>query len=263
MTAVDTATALDPQASQGGDGRSRDVPWTLLVTPVLIVIGCVWLYWYYGQFDKIFQDERALRWDENLKRQLNAHLTITFWSTVFVVMIAVPLGVFLTRPRFRKIGAPLLGVATSGQAMPAFGLLILTFALLGRGLWPAIWALTFFTILPVLRNTMVGLDQVDASVIEAGRGMGLTKRQTLTQIELPLAVPVILAGVRTALVINVGTAALAYLIGGDGLGETIAAGLGLQRHLVLITGAVLTALVALGVDWIASLLERALRPKGL
>ena len=110
---------------------------------------------------------------------------------------------------------------------------------------------------------MVGLEQVDRSVIEAGRGMGLTKRQALRHIELPLAVPVILAGVRTALVITVGMAALAFLIGGGGLGETISAGLKLSRDLVLITGAVMTALVALTVDWIAALIEKTLRPKGL
>lgn len=93
--------------------------------------------------------------------------------------------------------------------------------------------------------------------------MGLTAGQVLRRVELPLAVPVILAGVRTALVITVGMAALAFLIGGGGLGVTINAGLGLSRDLVLITGAGLTALVALTVDWIAALVERALRPRGL
>jgi len=93
--------------------------------------------------------------------------------------------------------------------------------------------------------------------------MGLTNGQVLRQIELPLAVPVILAGVRTALVINVGMAALAYLIGGGGLGQTISAGIQLSRDLVVVTGAGLTALVALSIDWIAALIERALRPRGL
>ncbi|MBG7605759.1 MAG: ABC transporter permease [Actinobacteria bacterium] len=177
--------------------------------------------------------------------------------------MAVPLGILLTRPRYKRIGTPILGVATSAQAIPAFGLLVLAFAWLGRGPWTTIWALSLFTLLPVLRNTMVGLEQVERSVIEAGRGMGLTKRQALRQIELPLAVPVILAGVRTALVITVGMAALAYLIGGGGLGVTISAGLKLSRDLVLITGAGMTALVALSVDWIAALIEKTLRPHGL
>ena len=169
----------------------------------------------------------------------------------------------MTRPAYRRFGNPVLAVATSGQATPAFGLLILAYAWLGSGPWTAVWALGFFTILPVLRNTMVGLDQVNPSVIEAGRGMGLTRRQVLRQIELPLAVPVILAGIRTALIINVGMAALAFLIGGGGLGVTISTGLKLKRDVVLITGAGMTAIVALTVDWIAAIIERALRPRGL
>lgn len=235
----------------------------LFVTPIIVVLGSIALVVYYRSADKIFQDERSLDWGRNLRPQLEQHLSLTLWSTVFTIAIAVPLGILLTRPRYKRAGGPVLAVATSGQAIPAFGLLVLAFAWLGRGPWTTIWALTLFTILPVLRNTMVGIEQVDKSIIEAGRGMGLTKRQTLRQIEIPLAVPVILAGIRTALVINVGMAALAFLIGGGGLGATISAGLKLSRDLVLITGAVLTALVALAVDWVAALIEKALRPRGL
>jgi osmoprotectant transport system permease protein len=235
----------------------------LLVTPLIVIVGAIALYVHNQRADTIFQDERALDWDLNLRPQLEQHLSLTLWSTVFTVLIAVPLGVLLTRPTYKRAGSPILAVATSGQAIPAFGLLVLAFAWLGRGPWTTIWALTLFTLLPVLRNTMVGLEQVDENVIEAGRGMGLTKSQVLRQIELPLAVPVILAGVRTALVITVGMAALAFLIGGGGLGATISAGLKLSRDLVLITGAVMTALVALSVDWIAALIEKTLRPRGL
>lgn len=235
----------------------------LVVSPLIIVGGALFLYWNYQRSDKIFQDTRALDWSRNLRPQLEQHLSITLWSTLFTILIAVPLGVLLTRPGYKRLGGPILAVATSGQAIPAFGLLILAFAWLGRGPWTTIWALTLFTILPVLRNTIVGLEQVNRSVIESARGMGLTKGQTLRQIELPLAVPVILAGIRTALVINVGMAALAYLIGGGGLGATIGAGIQLRRDLVLITGAGMTALVALTVDWIAALIEKTLRPRGL
>jgi len=235
----------------------------LTVTPLIVLVGAAVLYFYVRGAGKIFQDERALDWDRNLRPQLEQHLAITMWSTLFTIVIAVPLGILLTRPRYKRAGAPILAVATSSQAIPAFGLLVLAFAWLGRGPWTTIWALSLFTLLPVLRNTMVGLEQVDQSVIEAGRGMGLTKRQTLRQVELPLAVPVVLAGVRTALVITVGMAALAYLVGGGGLGVTISAGLKLSRDLVLVTGAVMTALVALTIDWIAAVIERTLRPSGL
>ncbi len=235
----------------------------LFITPIIVIIGAIALYSYVQSADKIFQDERALDWNANLKPQLEQHLSITLWATLFTIVMAVPLGILLTRPKYKRVGSPILAIATSGQAIPAFGLLVLAFAWLGRGPWTTIWALSLFTLLPVLRNTMVGLEQVDKNVIEAGRGMGLTKRQALRQIELPLAIPVILAGVRTALVITVGMAALAYLIGGGGLGITISAGLKLSRDLVLITGAVMTALVALSVDWIAALIEKTLRPRGL
>lgn len=235
----------------------------LFVTPVVVVAGAVLLRLHYLSSDRSFADERALGWDRNLRPQLEQHISLTLWSTLFTILIAVPLGIFLTRPRYRRLSGPIVAVATSGQAVPAFGLLVLAFAWLGAGPWTAIWALVFFTILPVLRNTMVGLEQVDTSIIEAGRGMGLTGSQVLRQIELPLAVPIILAGVRTALVINVGMAALAYLIGGGGLGTTISAGIQLSRDLVVVTGAVLTALVALSVDWVAALIEKALRPRGL
>lgn len=235
----------------------------LMITPLIVLIGSAALYFYVHGADKIFQDERALDWHRNLRPQLEQHLSITMWSTLFTLAMALPLGVLLTRPRYKRAGMPILAVATSGQAIPAFGLLVLAFAWLGRGPWTTIWALSLFTLLPVLRNTMVGLEQVDQSVIEAGRGMGLSKGQVLRHIELPLAVPVILAGVRTALVITVGMAALAFLIGGGGLGATISAGLKLSRDLVLITGAAMTALVALTVDWIAALIEKTLRPAGL
>lgn len=235
----------------------------LILTPFIVIFGSISLYLYVQSYDMIFQDERALDWDRNLRPQLEQHLSLTMWSTLFTIVMAVPLGILLTRPKYKRAGTPILAVATSGQAIPAFGLLVLAFAWLGRGPWTTIWALSLFTLLPVLRNTMVGLEQVDKNVIEAGRGMGLTKRQALRRIELPLAVPVILAGVRTALVITVGMASLAYLIGGGGLGATISAGLKLSRDLVLITGAAMTALVALTVDWIAALIEKTLRPSGL
>lgn len=266
MTAAVDPTALAPstgpsQRRPGGGFVRGNLG--LILAPIGIALAALILWAYVSSADKIFQDTEALSWDDKLFPQLKEHLYLTFWSTFLVIAIAVPLGIFLTRPAFRRLGGPVLAIATSGQATPAFGLIVLSFAWLGRGSWTMIWALTLFTILPVLRNTMVGLDQVDSSVIEAGRGMGLTKRQALTRIELPLAVPVILAGVRTALVINVGMAALGFLIGGGGLGITISAGLKLSRDLVLFTGAALTAIVALTVDWIAAIVERVLRPRGL
>ena len=186
------------------------------------------------------------------------------WSTVCRrFLIAVPLGIVLTRPKYDASEPRFSPSPPPARPLPAYGLLISVPAWLGRGPWTVVWALTLFTILPVLRNTMVGLDQVDPSIIEAGRGMGLTKRQVLRQIELPLAVPVILAGVRTALIINVGMATLAFLIGGGGLGVTISSGLKLHGPGPDHRRGTLVAIIALTVDWIGAVAERCSAPKGL
>lgn len=259
-TATPIGAAVDADAPVGGAPRPA---WALLVTPIVLAALAALLWRYVGGAEKDFQETSALEWDTKLYPQLRAHLSLTLWSTWWVLLIAVPLGVLLTRPRFRRIGSPLLTVANSGQAIPAYGLFVIMFTWLGRGSSTAITALVVFTLLPVLRNTMIGLEQVNLAVVEAGRGMGMTRLQALRTIELPLAVPVILAGVRTALVINVGMASLAFLIGGGGLGVTINSGLKLSRDLVLFTGAAMTALLALSIDWVAAVIERVLRPRGL
>lgn len=234
----------------------------LIVTPVFFVImaSAVGAMWVYSDFDSTV--ERILS-TERLVDNVVAHISMTFWSTVLVVGVAVPLGIFITRPAYRRFAPPILAFANSGQAIPAFGLLVLFAGAFGTGQRTAIYAFTVFALLPVLRNTMVGLQQVDQSVIEAGRGMGLSKRQALFRIELPLSVPVILAGIRTALVINVGMATLGFLINAGGLGEPIGAGLQLRRdEAVFIAGGMVAAL-ALLVDFIAALAVRYLRPKGI
>lgn len=205
----------------------------------------------------------ALDWSTKLWPQTVEHLTIAFWATLLVIVIAVPLGVILTRPAYRKVAPYVLTVANAGQALPAYGLLILFLVLLGQGLSTVVWALVLYALLPVLRNTMVGLDNVDRATIEAGRGMGMTRWQALTRIELPLSVPVIIAGVRTATIINIGMATLAFLIGGGGLGITINSGLALQQDSVLLVGAGMVAIIALTFDWFGALAERFLKPRGL
>ncbi len=268
-------TAIAASLERGHPTEPDDVPepsappsnrrhWMLLAaTPVVLALLAGALWWFVASADKDLQETSALEWDTKLYPQLGQHIGLTLWSTSWVLLIAIPLGVALTRPRFSRFSGPLLAVASSGQSIPAFGLFVIMFTWLGRGPRTAIAALVLFTVLPVLRNTMVGLEQVNRAVIEAGRGMGMTKLQALRRIELPLAVPVILAGVRTALVINVGMASLAFIIGGGGLGITINSGIKLSRDLVLFTGAAVTALLALAVDWVAAVVERVLRPRGL
>lgn len=238
----------------------------LKTAPLGIALLALLVYLYYqslGLDDAVIQLRSSLEWGTKLWPQTKQHLQIAFWSTLLVVVIAIPLGISLTRPPLRRYGPAIVGIANSGQALPAYGLLILFLSLMGQGKWTVIVALTLYALLPVLRNTMVGLDGVDRSIIEAGRGMGLTRTQVLTKIELPLAVPVILAGVRVAMILNIGMATLAFLIGGGGLGVTINSGLKLQQDSVLIIGAAIVAIVALTFDWIGALAETYLRPKGV
>lgn len=239
----------------------------LWLAPVFIAVLAGVLFLYHQSLDLAeggsFQQASALSWDDKLWPQTITHLQIAAYSTVIVVFTAIPIGILLTRPRLRRVAPAILSVANAGQALPAYGLLILFLTFMGLGQATAVYALALYALLPVLRNTMVGLDQVDRSLIEAGRGMGLTKAQVLTRIELPLAVPVIIAGVRIAMTINIGMATLAFLIDGGGLGITINSGLKLQQDPVLIVGATLVALVALTFDWLGAVAERFLHPRGL
>jgi osmoprotectant transport system permease protein len=242
-------------------GRSRLIGW--LGMPVLLALVCLglWLYISSRELDSI--EARSLN-AGTIRETLLRHIQLTVVSTVLVVAIAVPLGVLLTRPFTRRVRGVLLTVANIGQAVPTIGLLaLMAVAFFFLGFWAAVVALVAYAILPVLRNTMVGLEQVDPAVLEAGRGTGLSRGQVLRELELPLAVPVILAGVRTALVINVGTATLAAYINGGGLGTLIVAGFSTNRFTVSLTGAVLSAVLALLVDHLAGIAEDQLKPKGL
>ena len=146
------------------------------------------------------------------------HIQLAAVSTVIVVVLAVTTGILLTRPGTRRVTPLIIGLANIGQAVPSIGLLVLFAITWDFGFWPAIVALVAYSFLSILRNTMVGLQQVDRSTIEAARGMGMTKTAVLFRIELPLAVPIILAGIRTALIINIGTATLAAFVDAGGLG---------------------------------------------
>ncbi len=254
----------DPTVKRTQATRNRS--WGLIITPAVLLILAVLLYFYYQSLD-LREDNNFAAWSSlqgsKLRNEITEMIVIALWSTLFVISIAVPLGVLLTRENGRRFAPAVLAVANAGQAVPAYGLLILFLSLTGQGLKTVVISLVFYALLPVLRNTMVGLGQVDRATIEAGRGMGMTSLQALTRIELPLAVPIILAGIRTALVINIGVATLAFLVGGGGLGITLSTGLKLQQDPVVFIASAMVALLALTVDWIAAMIERLLRPKGI
>jgi osmoprotectant transport system permease protein len=262
----DVPAVVGAEAAPTATRRARAIKTAgIWLAPAMIALLALLFYLYYQNLEETANSTviSALDWSDKLVPQTKRIIYIAFWSTLIVIAVAVPLGIVLTRPALRRISPYVLAVANSGQALPAYGLLVIFLGIMGQGAFTVIVALSLYALLPVLRNTMVGLDGVDRSVIEAGRGMGMTKLQVLARIELPLAVPIILAGVRTAMILNIGMATLAFLIGGGGLGITIQTGLKLNQDPILIVGAWLVALVALTFDWLGAVAERFLKPKGL
>jgi osmoprotectant transport system permease protein len=189
------------------------------------------------------------------------HLWMVAASTLLAVLIGIPLGVLITR--WPGLNKPVLGSANIIQTIPSlalFGFLLPVPWIGARAERLAILALTLYALLPLIRNTYAGIKGVDASVLEAGRGMGMTDRQLLFQVELPLALGVIIAGVRVATVISVGLATIAAAIGAGGLGEYIFRGLAMVNNQLILAGAIPAALLALLADVSLGWLEKRLSP---
>ncbi len=270
--------AKDPALHDGHDGSSDDgtgaappstaarhprVTWqklTFLPTALIAVLLATWLWFEQADLDALTRNALS---DGRVSKALWQHIELTVISTFFVLIIAIPLGVLLTRPVFRRASPAAMALANMGQATPAIGLLALLVIWLGIGRRAALIGIIAYAVLPVLSNTIAGLKANDPTLLEAARGIGMSPRGVLARVELPLAVPLILAGVRTALVLNVGTATLATFGGGGGLGVLITTGITSQRMPVLVVGSILTVALALLVDWLASLAELLLRPRGL
>ena len=185
------------------------------------------------------------------------HLVLTGISTGLAVLIGLPLGIWITRNAVAR--RPVLGASGIVQTIPSLAMLAFLLPLLGIGVKPAIAALTLYALLPIVRNTYTGLSEVAPDILEAARGVGFTNRQQLLMVELPLGVPVIVAGVRTAAVIGVGIATLSAFIGAGGLGDFINRGLALNNTRLILLGAIPAALLALLVDAVIGLVERLLR----
>ena len=190
------------------------------------------------------------------------HLWLVGVSTLFAVAIGLPLGILLARrPSLRK---PILGGANVMQTVPSlalFGLLMPVPWLGERADRLVILALTLYALLPIIRNTYAGITGVDVAVVEAGRGMGMTDRQLLFQVQLPLALGVIIAGVRVATVVSVGVATIAAAVGAGGLGEYIFRGLAMVNNQLILAGAIPAAALALVADVGLGFIERWLRPR--
>ncbi|WP_067472248.1 ABC transporter permease [Actinomadura hibisca] len=258
MTAPPAAAEQSREALHAPTGRS----WRSLLQPLLIVVaGVGWMVYVNNSgLDSIAQ--RVLT-PGYVTRKTWEHVELTAMSTLLVLVIALPLGVLLSRRWARPATPVVLAVANIGQSAPAIGVVVLLAVVWGIGFWTAVVALVAYGVLPALRNTMVGLQQVDPTLRDAGRGIGMSALTVLRRVELPLAAPVILAGVRTTLVLMVGTASIAAFINGGGLGELVTTGVTTQRTPVLLTGCFLIALLALLIDWLGGVAARLLAPKGL
>jgi osmoprotectant transport system permease protein len=188
------------------------------------------------------------------------HLTLVLIAMAIAVLIAVPLGmVIVQRPTLRNIA---LGIASVFQTIPSlalFGFLIPIPFIGGIGTRTAIVALVLYALLPILRNTYVGLTGIDAAVLQAAEAMGMTNTQILWRVRLPLALPVILAGIRTAAIITIGVATIAAAIGAGGLGTFIFRGVAMVSNAVILAGAIPAALLAIAADILLAWLERRLK----
>lgn len=196
----------------------------------------------------------------DLARMTTRHLVLAGASLLLAVVVAIPLGLAISHTRSAETIIRGVGVL---QTIPGLALLAFLLPLLGIGVVPAVVALFLYSLYPIVRNTCTGVQEVDAGAAAAAHALGMTTRQVLWHVRVPLAAPVIMAGVRTAAVLNVGTATLAALIGAGGLGDPIVAGLALSDTRLILSGAVPAALLALLVDWTLGLVQLVVTPKAL
>jgi len=230
----------------------------LVGTPVVVLLALVVLFVYIQVTPGRLADNGVLN-QRFITSRLLQHLQIVAISFAVAAAIGVPLGIVLSRAG-RAVEIPVFLVANLGQAVPSIGILALGLAYIGIGIRGPVIALALYALLPIIRNTLVGVRGVDPAATEAARGMGMTGRQTLVRVEMPLAAPVIFAGLRISLVLVVGTATLANFVGGGGLGDLINSG-NLYHPRPTLVGAVIVSALALLADWALGVAERAFSPR--
>ncbi len=192
-----------------------------------------------------------------------AHFEMVFIAVVIATAIGVPLGILVTRPGLEKLALPVIGGASVGQTVPSLAVIAIMAPVLGFGLQSAIVALVIYGLLPILRNSYTSIKTIDPAIIEAAKGMGLNRVQIARKIELPLARPVIMAGIRISTVITVGPAELAVLVGGSGLGKITLTGVFAREALIILQGAAPTAAMAIALGFLLEQVERWMTPRGL
>lgn len=193
--------------------------------------------------------------------RLIEHLELTAFALLLAAIIGIPLGIHIARSRF--LAGPVLAIVSAIQTVPSVALLGFLIPFFGIGMKPSIVALFLYSLLPIVRNTYTGIDRVDAAAIEAARGMGMRDRQILLRVTIPQALPVLMAGIRTATVLCVGVATLAALVGAGGLGTFIFRGISMLNTPMVLAGAIPAGVLALALDGALALVERWITPAGL
>ena len=225
---------------------------------LLVVVASILVYAYSsGAFQFILDNPGDLGY---LAMQ---HIKLVALSSIAAIAVAVPLGILITRPKFKRFEFLVVNFANIGQTVPSIAILALFMSYMGLGWKTAIFALWLSSLLPILRNTIAGIQSVHPAILDAGKGMGMKQTQVLMKLELPNSAYAILAGIRTSTVINVGTAALAFLIGGGGLGDLIFTGISLYDTGIMLAGAVPVILMAVSLDFLIGGIEKVVTPKGL
>lgn len=191
------------------------------------------------------------------------HVQLVGIAEILAITVGISGGLLITRPGLKFLASPVTAVANIGLAIPPLALVAGVAPFFGIGFRTGVIALFIYSLLPVLRNTTVGIEDIDQSVIESARGMGMSKLQIFKKIEIPLALPVIVSGIRYSTILCVGTAAIAALINAGGLGQIIMRGQSVNFVALMLQGALLTAGLAVSLDWILSEFEEKLTPRGL
>ena len=194
----------------------------------------------------------------DVKVLLLQHLKLVGISLALAIAIALPIGIMLTRPRFKRFLPKVMGVLNITQGIPSLAVVAIFLPIAGIGTFPSIMALTLYALLPIARNAIAGIEAIDKSIIESARGMGMPSLKVFWKIEMPLALPVMISGIQTAAVVTVGTATIADLIGGGGLGRIIFTGLSFFEPELIFLGSALAAIIAIIIDQLLGLVNKLL-----
>lgn len=239
-------------------GRRRRIVYILLLAAVFLLLVSSNRPWEFVLRGLFPSEQEVIYPRAGLLQLVGEHLLLVSISSLAAVLAGVGIGIFVTRRAGRDFLGPVADLTSLAQTFPPVAILALAVSSVGFGWKPTVLALFLYSILPILRNTVSGLEAVAPEVLEAARGMGMTPGQRLARIELPLAMPVILAGVRISVVINVGTATIGAVIGAGGLGTPIIAGLVRENPALVLQGALAAALLAFSLDQAIAQAEKAL-----